>query len=241
MSFATYNLLQAIFVAIAYSVCVILLPAAVIYPRIKRHPGPVRLLIYVVVGNFYMFNAVSILELLHISNTFTQWLLLLLVGFAAGSRLRGVTMMWCIEQVLETFRRLLLGILGWNTFAARIRGAIKSAVKWCILWFWNCVIKHLPEWVLTAGLVALGAYAIGTQQQVDYGYIASDELVHNWWINALSSNDMYVAGIYPMGFHCVIYYLHAVFGFPVAVLLRHFADVQYIYVALVGTWFLQEV
>nr|MCR4842257.1 hypothetical protein [Eubacterium sp.] len=122
-----------------------------------------------------------------------------------------------------------------------IRGAIKSAVKWCILWFWNCVIKHLPEWVLTGGIVALAVYAMGAQQQVDYGYIASDELVHNWWINALSYNDMYVAGIYPMGFHCVIYYMNVMFGFPVAVLLRHFALVQYIAVVLMGTWFLQAV
>ena len=50
--------------------------------------------------------------------------------------------------------------------------------------------------------------------------------MHNYWVNYLGHNKIFVAGIYPFGFHCVIYYLHEVFAIPTYVLLRVFCIVQ---------------
>lgn len=63
-----------------------------------------------------------------------------------------------------------------------------------------------------------------------YGYCASDIPVHNYWINAMGQNDVFVAGIYPFGFHCVIYYIHTVTGIETYVLLRLFYVVQVLYI-----------
>ena len=43
-------------------------------------------------------------------------------------------------------------------------------------------------------------------------------------------------GVYPHGFHCMIYYLHVVFGIKTYVLLRLFSLVQvlFIHLAIVG-------
>ena len=57
--------------------------------------------------------------------------------------------------------------------------------------------------------------------------------VHNYWINAMSDNNIFVAGVYPHGFHCVIYFLHAVFRIDTSVLLRLFAMTNVIYVHMV--------
>ena len=57
--------------------------------------------------------------------------------------------------------------------------------------------------------------------------------VHNYWINAMSDNKIFVAGVYPHGFHCVIYFLHAVFRIDTSVLLRLFAMTNVIYVHMV--------
>lgn len=59
-----------------------------------------------------------------------------------------------------------------------------------------------------------------------YGYKASDVPVHNYWINAMGENRIFVAGVYPHGFHIILYYLHTVFGIPTYVLMRVFALVE---------------
>lgn len=59
-----------------------------------------------------------------------------------------------------------------------------------------------------------------------YGYGASDMIVHNYWVNALSEGKLFVAGVYPYGFHCLMYYMHELFGIDNYVLLRIFWIVQ---------------
>ena len=44
----------------------------------------------------------------------------------------------------------------------------------------------------------------------NWGFGASDLPVHNYWINGLIDNKLYIAGIYPMGMHCMLYYLSTV-------------------------------
>lgn len=53
--------------------------------------------------------------------------------------------------------------------------------------------------------------------------------------NELDRNNIWVAGVYPYGFHIVIYYLHMVFGIKTYVLLRIFGVVQtyFVYLAMV--------
>ena len=49
----------------------------------------------------------------------------------------------------------------------------------------------------------------------------------------MSDNNIFVAGVYPHGFHCVIYFLHTVFRIDTSVLLRLFAMTNVIYVHMV--------
>ncbi|MGN0141643.1 MAG: amino acid ABC transporter permease, partial [Roseburia sp.] len=72
-----------------------------------------------------------------------------------------------------------------------------------------------------------------------FGYCASDIPVHNYWVNAMGDNDIFVAGIYPFGFHCVIYYIHTVFGIETYVLMRLFGVVQTLLIHLVLLAFLR--
>lgn len=72
----------------------------------------------------------------------------------------------------------------------------------------------------------------GSNGIINYGYTASDTPVHNYWINAMSDNNVFVAGVYPHGFHCIIYYMHAVFGIDTYVLLRLFTVTSALYIHL---------
>lgn len=71
-----------------------------------------------------------------------------------------------------------------------------------------------------AGAIAAITYVYGPNMVETFGYKASDIPVHNYWINELERNNIWVAGVYPYGLHIVIYYLHMVFGIPTYVLLR---------------------
>ena len=48
----------------------------------------------------------------------------------------------------------------------------------------------------------------------------------------MSDNNVFVAGVYPHGFHCIIYYMHAVFGIDTYVLLRLFTVTSALYIHL---------
>lgn len=48
---------------------------------------------------------------------------------------------------------------------------------------------------------------------------ASDIPVHLNWINQMSRGNLFVSGVYPFGFHCVVYYLHTVFRVDTYVIL----------------------
>jgi len=88
--------------------------------------------------------------------------------------------------------------------------------------------------VMGAAIAAI-TYVYGPNMIEAYGYKASDIPVHNYWINELDRNNIWVAGVYPYGFHIVIYYLHMVFGIKTYVLLRIFGVVQtyFVYLAMV--------
>ena len=43
-----------------------------------------------------------------------------------------------------------------------------------------------------------------------------------FWINEMSRGKIFAKGVYPFGFHCIIYYLHAVFRFDTYVILCQF-------------------
>ena len=63
--------------------------------------------------------------------------------------------------------------------------------------------------------------------------------MNNYWINGLIDNNIYVAGIYPMGMHCMLYYLALMLDMPVYVTLRLFWLVQYSVIALMTLAFLK--
>ena len=100
---------------------------------------------------------------------------------------------------------------------------------------------YWPDVILTLNIVMLVFYIYGSNALNVYGYCASDVIVHNYWINELGNNNIFVAGIYPFGFHNVIYYLHAVFSIPTFVLLRVFCVVQTLMIHLMLLFFLRAV
>ena len=122
--------------------------------------------------------------------------------------------------------------MGRRTFFSKCGNHIKSALKKLIIKIKNYLKCYGWETFLTLCLCAVVCVIYGSNGIINYGYTASDTPVHNYWINAMSDNNVFVAGVYPHGFHCIIYYMHAVFGIDTYVLLRLFTVTSALYIHL---------
>ena len=177
-------------------------------------------------------ETLELIRILHISNRVTLTAgtvgpFLLVWIWKRRSKIPGV-----IEWVLENVERLLSGERGKKTSLVQLRGTIYRRFFRGKRKQWLNVLLELA--VMGAAIAAI-TYVYGPNMIEAYGYKASDIPVHNYWINELDRNNIWVAGVYPYGFHIVIYYLHMVFGIKTYVLLRIFGVVQtyFVYLAMV--------
>jgi hypothetical protein len=179
-----------------------------------------------VFGNFYVINLVLALQLMHVSNRWT-----LIIGTGAPLlvlflKAHSISVTGTIKNFFIACYRILKKERGMKlSFVELFEGSGKKSVQ---LFFKTLkVLKRNPiDPILFVGIGILLWWKYGSNLIKNFGYCASDIPVHNYWINSLGQGKLFVAGVYPFGFHCVIYYLHAVFGIPTYVLLRVFCFVQ---------------
>ncbi len=230
------TILQTIGVAAAYLAVTLVLPWALLRGKLKPFRLPARFMAYFMIGNFYCMNLVYLLQLLHISSRLTLLLgtLAPFIGAAAfqWKKSFGARMGQCLERL----RMIFEGQLGRRTLMLRLG---KRIGKLSSGWLGEWLAPRWPEAVLAVGIVALILYIYGTNTIHVFGYCSSDMVVHNYWINHMENNNIFVDGIYPFGFHCVIYYLHEVFAIPTYVLLRVFALPQTLMIHLMLLAFLR--
>ena len=124
-----------------------------------------------------------------------------------------------MESLLVRIERLLDGERGKKTSLAQLR---RTVYERCFRGKRKQWLHALPEIAVLLAAISAITYVYGPNMVETFGYKASDIPVHNYWINELERNNICVAGVYPYGFHIVIYYLHMVFGIPTYVLLRIF-------------------
>lgn len=102
------------------------------------------------------------------------------------------------------------------------------------VWLFYCeVVCNTLQWILAGAVIAALFWIYGRQLILTYGYRASDIPVHLNWINQMSRGNLFASGVYPFGFHCMVYYLHAVFGFDTYVILCIFYLVQVFFIHIV--------
>ncbi len=224
------NIFQSIGLMILYSLLVLFVPSLVMGKKLSNQSLYERFMIYTVFGNFYIINVVFILQLIHISNRFTLIALYMLPILFVLIKPRVKIIEKNIIHAMDVADRLTKGSLGVKTF---MRGqAVSSRARLVKLYRKLSVMGNRQniEGLAVLALIVLVSYMYGYNSIKNYGYLASDIAVHNYWINAMSENNIFVAGVYPHGFHCVIYFLHAVFGIKTMTLLRLFTMTSAVYI-----------
>lgn len=237
MSMETLNVIQLFQLYVGYIGYTVILPAIVFYPKTKRFKASIRFLIAFTIGNFYVINLVQILELLHISNRFTLTLGTFMPAIVCAIWLYRLDVRTYLKMLISECGHYVLREMGLRTFLRRRFREFRVFAKRLGKNAWRLIKENFfdfPFIVITALLVWK---ICGPGILNNWGYGASDIPVHNYWINGLIDNNIYVAGIYPMGMHCMLYYLSEMLNIPVYVTLRLFWFVQYSMVAVIGLCF----
>lgn len=245
MSMTMLTILQMTGIFALYSVITVGIPALFFHGKVRDRRALERFMVYFTIGNFYIMHIVFALELMHIANRIT--LITAAVGIAAlayiikvlrkGKVSENEELNRVLERIiagLTVLHKGLEGIIGFKTFVKMLFGSLYTQFGRLIRKIFSFVKNNLIETLLFATLAACLVWVYGQNYANLYGYAFSDLPVHNYWINAMDENNIFAAGVYPFGYHCIIFYMHKVFGIDTYVLLRVFGFTQtfYIYIML---------
>ena len=235
---AMLTIFQIMGVSAAYLGVTLVLPWLLLRGKFAYLRTPARFMAYFMAGNFFCMNLVFLLQLLHISNRVTLIIGTLIPFLAVAVIKYKKSFPSELERRTERIRIVFEGEMGVKTIMLRVGNWIgKLSSGWLGEWL-------APRWLdalLSLGVVGLVLYMYGTNMVNVYGYGASDVVVHNYWINSMKDNHIFVNGVYPFGFHCIMYYVHEVFSIPVYVLMRVFALTQTLMIHLMLLAFLKMV
>lgn len=184
-------------------------------------------------GNFYIINIVFLLQLLHISNFFTLAGLTAVLSIVIGGRVNRIPLKQQAGNTWHLFGKLLRGRMKLKSAIFLFLGKCAEGIKRLAKFFYRHIVKNPIQSMLLLGIGVCLCWIYGRQIILVYGYRASDIPVHMSWINEMSRGKIFAKGVYPFGFHCIIYYLHAVFRFDTYVILCQFFFVQVIFMHLV--------
>lgn len=217
----------------AYTGLTVLLPAIMFRRILAGRRLSEQFLMGYTFGNFYIINIVFAVQLLHISDFWTLVLFTAVLGILIWSRVNRVSLRELCMKTGIVCKKILQGSMGIKGFLYRVKNRSMAVLKKAVWLFYCEVVCNTLQWILAGAVIAALFWIYGRQLILTYGYRASDIPVHLNWINQMSRGNLFASGVYPFGFHCMVYYLHAVFGFDTYVILCVFYLVQVFFIHIV--------
>lgn len=239
MSMESLNFIQFIELFAGFLGFTTLLPGLVFYRKVKRFPAAVRFLIYFIIGNFYIINLVQVLELAFISYRSTLILFTFVPAGLAMVKIYRIPVIPYLLKVAGELRHYILRELGFRSFMRHRLQEIKVFLRFAGRQLWRLLKEVWMDLPFLAVFIFVIWKVCGPGILHSWGFGASDIPVHNYWINGLIDNKLYIAGIYPMGMHCMLYYLATLLNIPVYVTLRLFWLIQFSMIAVMLLVFLK--
>lgn len=233
MSMTTLITLQFIGMFVAYIGITVALPAVMFRRILKGRRISEQFLMSYTFGNFYIINIVFALQLLHISNFYTLTFLTAGLSLFIWSRVNRISLKSFARQFGKDMKKLLDGSLGIRSALGKVKKSCHEVLRYFMGVFYREIVKK-PVQVILFFLVFVAMFWIyGRQLFLAYGYRASDIPVHLNWINQMSRDNLFASGVYPFGFHCIVYFMHTVFRFDTYVIMCQFFFAQVIFIHLV--------
>ena len=233
MSMTTLITLRFVSIFAAYTGLTVLLPA-IMFRRILAGRGlSEQFLMCYTFGNFYIINIVFAVQLLHISGFWALVLFTAVPGILIWSRVNRVSLRELCIKTGIICKKILQGSMGMRGALYRVCNRIKAVLKRSVRLFYYKVICNTLQWILVGAVIIALFWIYGRNLLLTYGYCASDIPVHLNWINEMVRGNLFSDGVYPFGFHCMIYYLHTVFRVDTYAILCVFYLVQVFFIHMV--------
>lgn len=229
MLMSTLVILRFTGIFAAYTGITVLLPEIMFRRILKGRRLSEQFLMSYTFGNFYIINIVFALQLLHISNFLTLTAVTVLMSILIGLKVNRISLRRKLAEGKKIFCRLSDGSLGIRSAVSKFGEWMKSGCRYFGKLFCRYIVKKPIQSIFLIFICGALLWIYGRQIILTYGYRASDIPVHLSWINQMSRGKIFSKGVYPFGFHCMIYYLHTVFGVDTYVILCEFFFVQVIY------------
>ena len=220
MSMTAIMALKLVWILCVYVIITLLIPHFVVGKLIRYKNRYERFMLYSMIGNFFVMNLVYILELLHISNTATLIIFTVIPCLAIKIFVEKIPIVEVLTEFWDTLRRIAGGQLKIRALWDQRRPIRVARRKNLRKQFLEVYVKNIPDVLLVLAVIGVVFWLFGYNDVIYWGYKSSDILVHNYWINELSENNIFAAGVYPYGFHCMIYYMHQVFGIDTYIMLN---------------------
>ena len=233
MSMTTLITLRFVGIFAAYTGLTVLLPEIMFRRILAGRRLSEQFLMCYTFGNFYIINIVFAVQLLHISGFWTLVLFTAVPGILIWSKVNRVSLRELCMKTGIVCKKILQGSMGIKGFLYRVKNRSMAVLKKAVWLFYCEVVCNTLQWILAGAVIAALFWIYGRQLILTYGYRASDIPVHLNWINQMSRGNLFASGVYPFGFHCMVYYLHAVFGFDTYVILCVFYLVQVFFIHIV--------
>ena len=206
--------LEMMAMLILYILIFVCIPLMMWKEYLKDKAYTYRFAFVTVVQSFLVINLVTYLELLHICNVYTVTLCYIFLFYFVRYFKRWHIIKENITSFGTNVQKLMFSTMGFKTFLGLY---IKKTGR---LLYEGCMpgLKLLKaHWLEIAALAAVLAYAFwyysyGVMQFNHYGF--GDFTVHHSWIIDMKKGVMFSEGIYPMGMHCMIYFLDLYSFFP---------------------------
>ena len=184
MSMHVLTVFQISYITILYLLVIIGVPAIAFGRFFKKYPFAVRFMAYLAIGNFYVINVVFALQILHICNRYTLALGFIIPMLVATARLNWKY--WFRESLMsagEATHNVMVSTMGVRLLITRVFGLLGKALAT----LFRCAAKSIREnwvdWIGSITVAALVLWQYGTNALTQFGYMASDSPVHNYWIN----------------------------------------------------------
>lgn len=241
MSMEVRTILELIQVFTVYTASVFLAPYFVFYAYLKDKDLSEKFTLCMIIGNFYIINIVFLIFLLHIPGKLTLYLFIILPALLAWRQINRPDIKGSLILIYNSLSRLFLGEAKIRTIWNVLSPAPKKWMKGLIRSVFSHARRHILEWIMLLGFLAFDIWYFGYHTITHYSYGVSDGVVHHYWINEMGDGNIFCNGVYPFGFHNVIYFIHTFFNIDTMSVMRVFNIVYTTYIYLMLYMLLRKI
>lgn len=216
----------------AYTLIVFLAPYIVFYGYLSKKTMAEKFILCTMIGNFYIINIVFLIFLLKIPGRLSLYLFTILPAFATWRYINHPGIKRYFLFLYTALSRFFLGETKLHTVYTLLFRQPFRWIRKTIRSIFSHGIHHIIEWVSLLSLLGFNAWYYSYHIITRYSYGASDLPVHHYWINEMCNGTIFCNGIYPFGFHNVVYFLHTFFGIETVSVMNAFGITQTLYIYL---------